>query len=157
MEVTHGLHNIRYFRRLQRLAMVTTYSIINKVLKLSIHYFTIILGLPLIFFIIILTIYFYYPVKDIALFPLNDPKATYTITYRYNQYALEYDGNKSVISHIAYILDSPVDLQSYIGKEVSVTGEFISSDTQCIASHCTLLSTKWSGIRVRTIKLYKPL
>ncbi|MBP7967212.1 hypothetical protein KAZ66_02970 [Candidatus Woesebacteria bacterium] len=131
--------------------MFTTNTILKKILKMSIFYFALIIGLPLLFFIIVIAIYFYFPEKDVEFFPLNDSQATYSISSQHGQYILKYDGNKSVITHTAYILHSPVDLKTYVGKKVRVTGAFITSDIQCIAKHCTKLPMKWSGLSIASI------
>lgn len=131
--------------------MFTTNTILKKILKMSIFYFALIIGMPLLFFFIVIAIYFYFPEKDVKFFPLNDSQATYSISSLHGQYILKYDGNKSAITHTAYILYSPIDLKSYIGKEVTVNGDFITSDMQCIATHCTELTMKWSGLSITSI------
>lgn len=128
--------------------------ILTKALKLSSLYFALIFGIPLVFFSIVLFYFYFIPPQEVILFPLDDPQGTYTITYRYKQYALGYEGSKSALSHTAYILDSPIDLKPHINKKVIITGNFISSDKQCIMKQCTQLSTKWLGIRIKTIKLH---
>ncbi len=86
------------------------------------------------------------------LFPLDDQRATYTITYKNQLYALEYYGRQSTIATYAYIASSPVDLEPYMGKEVTITGSFTSSDQQCIMAQCTSYSTPWVGVAIKTIQ-----
>lgn len=102
-----------------------------------------------------------YKDKAPVLFPLDDSKATYTIEKSDNFYSIHYrstsDKNKSYSCPTkgfylffdrskckekidndmgVYIGNSNVDLASFNGKNVKISGRFIYSDKQCTLSKC---------------------
>ncbi|CAN5211187.1 hypothetical protein BH09PAT2_BH09PAT2_04470 [soil metagenome] len=135
--------------------MFPTNKPLSKTLKLSGIYFGVILGIPILFFSLILFYFFFFPQKEVELFPLADPKGIYSITHDDGLYTVTYTGTRASIVDRAYILESSVDLKPYINKNILIQGDFISSNTQCIVQLCKKLSTHWVGLKIKSITIDK--
>lgn len=91
------------------------------------------------------------------LFPLNDSRATYTLTFEDGLYYLKYDSTsnkntsidcsfganggkicQNMINNHETVLvgDSPVELSPWVGKPLKVEGNFVYTTRQCIVSKC---------------------
>lgn len=121
-----------------------------------------------------------YEEKPPVLFPLDDAQASYTIEKEDIFYSIHYksisDKNKSydcpagfdlfgfnsgkckeiVESDVTvYVGESNIDLSSLEGRGVKISGRFVFSDKQCIASKCILLSkfnNKYVAINIYNIR-----
>lgn len=93
------------------------------------------------------------------LIPLNDPHATYTIATTHTgeccviHYATT-DRSKSMLGNFAeiFIVKSDIDLSKYVGKNVLLTGEFISGDQSCIANTCGKKFGPFIGLEITSIQ-----
>jgi hypothetical protein len=118
-------------------------------IKLALLYWAII-AFVIIFLIILIANSF--KGKSPMLFPLNDTKASYTITKDTDGlYELVYDGPAQSLADHAYIITTPIDVAPYENKNITVKGEFISGTQQCIVDKCTPLSTNWHGVKINQI------
>jgi hypothetical protein len=108
-----------------------------------------------------------------VLFPLNDQQATYLITKDADFYQIHYQTTSEMNKSYActweaggakscqwtnnndiqgYIGSSPVDLESYVGKNVAISGDFGYFKEQCIAKKCQTINSSFVGLEIKSIK-----
>jgi hypothetical protein len=68
-------------------------------------------------------------------------------------YSIKYEGQQKVLADHAYVISSPLELSTFEGKSVSVSGEFISGNKQCVMSNCKNLSSNWTGVKIESVTL----
>ncbi len=103
-------------------------------------------------------------------FPFDDPEATYTVTKRNDRYMLLYDskgdrnttyvcdqmsGTTSCRTEVnrnieVMIGNSDTELEPLVGKSVKITGDFVSSNKQCIAGKCQDIGN-WAVLDIHSI------
>ena len=131
---------------------MSSLRILLPAIKLSAFYFLFVLGIPLLIFTFIFSYFILIPHKDPEMFPLNDSKENYVLKKDHSYYSVHYLGNKRHISSNAYILYSPVEVSSFVDKNIKIEGEFVADDKQCIKERCIKLSTRYVGIKIKSIK-----
>lgn len=108
-----------------------------------------------------------------VLFPLNDQQATYLITKDADFYQIHYQTTSEMNKSYActweaggakscqwtnnndiqgYIGISPIDLESYVGKNVAISGDFGYFKEQCIAQKCQTINSSFVGLEIKSIK-----
>lgn len=109
------------------------------------------------------------------LFPFDDPEATYTIVKGYSGfYYINYktisDRNKTFVCEWkdtgekscgwelnqeisgVFIGESPVDLEQFIGKNVTLSGEYEYTKEQCIVGKCRQSNHSAVALNIYSIK-----
>lgn len=109
--------------------------------------------------------------KPPQFFPFNDPDATYTITKHGNNFMLKYESTGDLNSHQVCDLEngktkcrteinrnievmigkSEDELEPLLGKQVTVNGDFVYSDQQCIAEQCHHIGG-WAVLNIERIE-----
>lgn len=98
--------------------------------------------------------YKWFPSGEPELFPLSDTSAIYMVEKDTEEfYSIKYSGKQNVIADHAYVISTPVELSSFEGKPVDISGEFISGNKQCIQDKCVTLSSNWLGVKINSIIL----
>ena len=109
--------------------------------------------------------------KPPQFFPFNDPEATYTITKHGDNFMLKYESTGDMNSHQVcdrkngktnchteinrnievMIGKSEDELEPLLGKQVTVNGDFVYSDQQCIAEQCHHIGG-WAVLNIEKIE-----
>lgn len=86
-------------------------------------------------------------------FPLNNKNETYeVIKSTEGIYSIIYSGKSDYRINSATIAKSPINLDPFIGKKVSLSGRFARTTTQCIADVCNNIGGPFVGLYIDSIK-----
>ena len=113
------------------------------------------LGIGIVVFAISAYIFYwiFFGYREPQFFPLDDVHASYQITQdTQGTYSVYYSGKSPFNINSVLIGNSKFNVEIFVGKNVKVTGEFVSSDKQCIADVCKNIYGPYVVLDIYSIK-----